>query len=823
MSCNPNRETNPVTRRSPPHTMSSNHPPRARRHQAALAAWLLCLSLQAAQAAPLQVDLPAQPLERSLAQLARQAGMQLLMPPELVRNRQAAALKGAHELAQALDELLRGSGLRARVDGSALVVEAEPARATGETELPAVRVRASATPSAKTEGSGTYTTGATSAATGLTLSLRDTPQSVTVITRERIDDQAMDTVADALVSTNGVSLKGVDRGRNSISVRGFDVTNFQFDGVPFATGNVGLETQNTVIYDRVEVVRGSTGLLSGAGEPSATINMVRKHADSKTFTGWASMELGSWNRRALTADLSTPLNAEGNVRARVVAHAYRQDAFVDLENTRGSVFYGVVDADLTPATRLSLGASDQRDRRNGVLWFPLPLWYSDGTRTNWDRSKTSATRWNQWDTTEQTAFASLQHTFENKWTVRADVSHHRQIEDSKLLWFEGVPDRATGLGMTAYPYHYRTEPRQTQVGLTATGPFEWLGRRHELTAGLLRNEVRDGWSNRDPAGPLADVGDFNAWDGSYPEPALGERYAGNIGKTTQTAAYAAARLQLTSALKLIAGARLSNWQRQEEAAAWTATAYTATHNRVLTPYAGLVADLNEQVSAYASFADIFNPQPYYRDRNGNYLDPLKGKSYETGLKGEFLEGRLNASAALFRIEQDNFAVADPGYFVPGTTDPAYRAAKGTVAKGYELEVVGEPLPGWNLSAGWTHYSAKDASGNHVASHHPRKTLKLASTVALTGAMQGLSIGGDLRWEDQPPKRQTNPVGVEEATGQPAYAVVDLMAKYQFATQWSLQLNVNNVFDKKYHSGSTWWDGFLYGEPRNLKLTARYQF
>lgn len=697
-----------------------------------------------------------------------------------------------------------------------------PAASAAETMLPTVRVEAAAALPSKTEGSGSYTTGATAAATGLTLSLRDTPQSVTVITRERMDDQAMPAVADALVSTTGVSLKAVDRGRNNLSVRGFDVTNFLFDGIPFATGNIGIEEQNSVVYDRVEVVRGSAGLLSGAGEPSAAINLVRKHADSKTFSGWGSVERGSWNRRAATADLSTPLNADGSVRARVVAQAYRQDAFVDLENTKGSVLYGVLDADLTPHTRLTLGASDQRDKRNGVLWFPLPLWYSDGSRTDWDRSKTTATRWNQWDTTEQTAFATLQHELQNGWTLRADASHRRQDEDSKLLWFTGTPDRTTGLGMTAEPYHYHANPRQTQLVLTATGPFKWLGRQHELTVGLLRSELKDGWSNRAAVGPVADVGDFNRWDGSFPEPALGDRFIGSQGTTTQTAAYAATRLQLASALKLIAGARVSNWRRDEAVGAWTPSAYTIAHDQVLTPYAGLVADLSEQVSAYVSYSDIFNPQTQ-RDRHGNYLDPVEGKSYEAGLKGEFMEGRLNASAAVFRVEQDNVAEVDPGQSVPNTNDPAYRPAKGTVAQGYELELVGELTRGWNVSAGWTHYSAKDAAGAHVASHHPRKLLKLATVVALQGALKGLSAGGELRWESQPPKRQANPVGVEEATGQPAHAIVDLMAKVQVGPQWTLQLNLNNAFDKTYRTGSPWWDGFLYGEPRTVKLSAKYRF
>lgn len=700
----------------------------------------------------------------------------------------------------------------------------------GETQLPLLRATAAATADGRSEGSGSYTPGATRSATGLELGLRDTPQSITVITRERIEQQAMPAVADVLVSTPGVSLKAVDRGRNTLSVRGFDVTNFLFDGVPATTGNIGIEEQSSVIYDRVEVVRGSTGLLSGAGDPAAAINLVRKHADSKTLAGWASLELGSWNRRAATVDLSTPLTADGRWRAGIVAQGYRQDAFIDLERTRGSVVYAVLDADLTPDTRLSLGASDQRDRRSGVLWLPLPLWYSDGTRIDWQRSATSATRWNQWDTTEQTAFATLQHRLANRWNLRADLSWHRQEEDSKLLWLWGTPERGTGLGMQAYPYHYHADPQDTQLTFSASGPFELLGRRHEATFGLLRSRQSGGWTNRDAVGAVAEVGDFRAWDGSYPEPALTEAYVGSRGSTTESAAYAAARLQLTPALKLIGGLRWSQWKREEQAGAWTPAAYTMAHRDILTPYAGLVFDLGEQVSAYASYTDIFKPQTS-RDRNGNYLDPLQGRSLEAGLKGEFLGGRLNASAAVFRIEQDNFAVPDVGFFVPGTSDPAMRAARGTVSRGYELEVVGEPLPGWNLSAGWTHFRARDASGVDVASHHPRQQLKFSSSVALArlagggalAGLAGLTLGTDVRWENRPPKYQVSPTGAEVATGQPAHTIVDLMARYDLSRQWQLQLNLDNAFDKQTYSGSAWWDGALQGEPRSWKLSARYSF
>jgi outer-membrane receptor for ferric coprogen and ferric-rhodotorulic acid len=690
-------------------------------------------------------------------------------------------------------------------------------------EVPPVVVSAAGaqvvTVQAQKPDNGYYTAKSAATATGLSLSLRDTPQSVSVVTRERMDDQAMATVGDALRNTIGVSLKPVDRGRNHLSARGFDINNFQLDGVPFATGNIGLETTSTVLYERIEVVRGATGLMSGAGDPSAAVNMVRKHADSRRFSGRASLELGSWNQRTGTIDLTVPLNEAGTVRARAVASATRQDAFIDLENKRQTVAYGVIDADLTPATRLSVGASDQRDKRSGVLWAGLPYWYADGTRTDWDRSSTTATRWNQWDTIDQSAFATLSHTLASQWTLRMDVSHRRQEEDSKLLWMWGDPDRSTGLGLEALPYHYLTTPKQTHVSATASGPFTLFGREHEAAVGLMRSKLSSGWSNRGLVGELPPLPDFNRWDGSYPEPALGERYDfQGVGDTTQSAAYAVARLQLSERLKLVAGARTSTWQRDETGSD------RLRQTGVVTPYAGLVFDIGRQVSAYASYTEIFNPQTS-RDRLGAFLDPLVGKSYEAGLKAVLMSGRLNASAALFRTDQDNFAVADPDHFVPGTNTPAMRAASGVRAKGYELELSGRPMPDWDLSLGWTQFGARDAAGVDVAVDHPRKQLKLFSKLALRGMLRGLSIGAGVNWEGDRPARATNPhTGVEERVGQPAYALIDLMARYDIDPRLGVQLNVSNALDRKYRSASHWWGApYTYGEPRKLLLAVDARF
>jgi outer membrane receptor for ferric coprogen and ferric-rhodotorulic acid len=305
---------------------------------------------------------------------------------------------------------------------------------------------------------------------------------------------------------------------------------------------------------------------------------------------------------------------------------------------------------------------------------------------------------------------------------------------------------------------------------------------------------------------------------------MGPVYPGSAGRATQIGIYSAARLQLSDRLKAIVGGRVSNWNRREEAAAWTPETYEIDHTNVLTPYAGMVFDVSATLSAYASYADMFNPQTS-RDRNGAYLDPLQGKSYEAGLKAALPGGRLNGSVAVFRTQQTNYAVPDPGFFVPGTTIAAARLADGVRVKGYELELNGKLAPGWDMSAGFTQFSGKDADGADVAVDHAREQFKLFSKYRFRGAWRKLSAGGGLNWEGGRPATATNPVTeLVEKVGQPAYALVEVMSRYDFDARWSVQCNVYNLLDERYRAGSFWWGApYTYGEPRKLSLSMDFRF
>lgn len=690
--------------------------------------------------------------------------------------------------------------------------------------LPAVQVEGQAENEGTTEGTGAYTATSTGTATGLGLSPRETPQSVSVVTRERIEDQGLESLTDVVNNVTGVSAKALDSSRDRYSARGFSIDNIMIDGIPttWSSGWSAGETQSsTVMYDRVEVVRGATGLTTGAGNPSAALNLIRKHADSRVLTGSVSAGVGSWDKYTTTGDITTPLTDSGNVRLRVVGSYENSESFVDLLEDETTVVYGVLDADLTPATRLSVGASRQDNEPTGSMWGGLPTWYSDGTRTDWDRDKTTAADWSSWASVHETLFAELRHRFDSGWTLRAIASQGENLGDLRLLYLSGQPDRVTGLGMGASPSRYDTERKQDDVGVHITGPFALFEREHELTAGVMYSEqdfVAYGYNRAAPPAP----GDFNNWDGSYPEPVWLDRFVSEKFVTTQLGVYAAARFNVTDALKVIVGSRVSSWEKDGDAAAYN-VAYKIEHDNVVSPYAGVIYDLDDTYSVYASYSDIFNPQNN-RDAKGDYLDPLEGANYETGIKGEYLQGRLNASLAVFLVEQDNLAQVDPGKLVPGTTSQAYREAEGTTSEGYELEVSGQLAAGWDISAGWTQFRAEDADGNDVNTDHPRRMLKTFTRYRLPGDWNKLVIGGGVNWESRNYTDVTNPVtGNPERLEQKAYALVNVMARYEFTNALSAQLNVDNVLDETHYSQIGFYNQYSYGEPRNAMLTVNYRY
>ena len=661
-------------------------------------------------------------------------------------------------------------------------------------------------------------------ATGLGLTLMETPQSVSILTAGQIQDQNLRSLTDVVNNAAGISSKAFDSSRNAFSARGFHVTNYQIDGIPVTWdgGSSAGETQtDTALYERIEIVRGATGLLTGAGHPSASINLVRKHADSKELSGYVSASSGRWDTRSITADVGSGLNSDGSIRGRFVTSYEDGESYVDYAANEKSVFYGVVDADLGDNTTISLGASYQDNKPTASQWGGLPIFFSDGSLTDWDRSQTVGADWTYWATDHTTLFANLEHYFAEGWQLKLNANKTESTSDMRLLYLYGAPDPVTGEGMGASPARFDNRRTQYDVGARLSGWFGLFGRQHEVVLGATRS-IQDFDYYNWTADSTAPVGNFFDWDGSHPQPQWSNHYRFSDQITIQTGYFAATRLSVSDELKVVLGSRVSDWERTGQN---YGTEMDYSESGVVTPYAGVLYDLTSQHTLYASYTEIFQPQNY-QDRNGEYLDPVTGKNYELGLKSRFFDDNLHATATLFRTQEDDVAIDDPD-FVP---DPesnqlaAYIAADGVVTEGYELELVGDLSEQWQISASYTRFEATqddtDGSLNTVNTRFPGELLRLFTTYR----WDRLTLGGGVNWEGRSYTEVTNTGTGEPATvEQEAYALVNVMARYRFDERLSAQLNVDNLFDETYYSQIGFYTQLAYGEPRNVTATLKYQF
>lgn len=652
-------------------------------------------------------------------------------------------------------------------------------------------------------------------ATGLPLTIRQTPQSVSIVDAGFMQDYALNTVADVMALAPGIQAQQAETGRYFFRARGNNVTNFQFDGLPVQYDSFFSEAvSDTVMYERIEIVRGATGLLSGAGEPSAAINMIRKRPTGDN-SGYLDVTGGRWDRYRLEGDASFNIDDAGRYQLRLAGSREQGDSYVNLASEDNTVLYGVFTAELGGSTLLTLGADYNEQNPEGSTWGALPLFYADGGQADdISRSTTTAAEWSAWNREGENIWASLEHEFNNGWDLRLEAEHRKDEMDGYLLYMSGSPDRVTGEGMRASLNNYRSIRRQEAARLYVSGPFSLFGREHHFTSGLLYSEQEVDSRSRRPADPVS-VGNFWEWDGSLPEPAWSVVGPKLRNTTTQTGAYAAFQLSLHERLTAILGNRVSRYEVEDSFGGGY------EQDDINTPYAGLVFDLTDAISAYGSYTEIFQPQNA-RDHNRQLLDPIVGDNIEAGIKGDFFDQRLTASIAVFETEKDNVAEADPNYPDP-LPDGGFpqRGVKGARNQGYELEITGQPSDNWTVAFSWTSNESEQADGSAFKTFLPENMAKLSSRYTFGGALDDLVIGGNLIWQDDVYNEGVGPGGA--TARQDSYYVVNLMGGYRFTDKLSARLNVKNALDEKYYSSIDFYNQGFFGEPRNVELNLRYDY
>ncbi|MEG1116469.1 MAG: TonB-dependent receptor plug domain-containing protein, partial [Janthinobacterium sp.] len=386
----------------------------------------VALAAEASPAASVRdYHIPAGSLRDALSTFAIAAGINLSTQGVALDGLATPGLQGRHGVSAGLQQLLQGSGLEVlgSGEGNYLLRKIDASTADGGlASMPAVVVSAEA--DRATEGTGLYTSRNMSTATGLNLSQRHTPQTVSVISRQQMEDFDLTTLQDVARATPGLygKTQGVSDQETTYFARGFALSHVNVDGLPLdVTGfNERNVSADMLMYDRVEVVRGATGLMEGAGAPSGSINMIRKRPTATPLLN-ASAHVGSWQDRQGTVDASNALNESGSVRGRVAASLRDSDSFVDVVNNKNSTVYAIVEADLTPSTTAGIGFSRQHSRTDGVfVGLPTLL---DGRHMDLPRSTflNNADSFQKRD--NNVVFADLETQLEQGWRSRFAITH----------------------------------------------------------------------------------------------------------------------------------------------------------------------------------------------------------------------------------------------------------------------------------------------------------------------------------------------------------------------------------------------------------------
>lgn len=650
-------------------------------------------------------------------------------------------------------------------------------------------------------------------ATGLDLDIKDTPQSISVVTRDLMNDFGTDNLNDALRLATGINVEEWETNRTNYMARGFEIKSTQVDGVGLPN-DWGIVTgaMDSFGYEKLEVIRGANGLLTGVGNSAGTINYVRKRP-TNTPQGSIGVIGGSYDRMRVEADYSMPFTESGSWAGRLVVATEDEDSYVRGMKNERTFVYGVVDGQLGEKSTLTAGYSYQDANTDGNMWGALILAYSDGTQAEFKRNASIAQDWAKWDTINRTLFIEYTYALPADWNLKLTYNHRSYSDESKLFFAYSMTgiDRTTGLGVFGNPGAWPTHDEADLADLALSGNFNLFGRTHEALVGInySAGKLTQYWRPVDPSDPaFAELPPFPYAGDAVAEPAWGAKEVYSVTKPELKRAYGVSRFSLSEKLTGIVG---FNWIEYHRDGQLTGTAFDQTE-REISPYAGLTYAFTQDLLAYASYSDIYQPQDYY-DIDNEYLDPTKGVNYEVGVKAEWLDKRLLTTLALFKAEQEGL-----GTFAGMREDQRYYYEGVDIeSKGIELEIGGRVTESIALVLGFTSLKLEDPEGAKMYEWVPRKTVNLSVTADLP-VPADVSLGLNGRWQSDISK-------VDEYTGvrirQDSYAVLNTFAKWGVTEHMSVRANVNNVTDKKYIT-SLYQVGY-YAAPRTYSFGFAYEF
>ncbi len=653
-----------------------------------------------------------------------------------------------------------------------------------------------------------------SSATKLNIEAKETPQTINVVTRQQIEDFGLTSTRDVLRNTPGVTVSNQETERTTYMARGFEISNILTDGVGFPLSGYNYNNTNpdTYFYDRVEVVKGADSLTNAFGDPSATINNIRKRP-TQEFQASGGVSYGSWDTQRYEADVSGSILPSGKVRGRIMGYEQTGDSYLDRYSAEKNGFAGIVEADLTDSTLLTAGYSQEQNKPNANNWGALPLLDANGKQISYDRSYNPNPDWAHWDNETKNAFVELKQKLNDQWNAKLTYNYLDTKHNSRLLYYYGYP-KADGSGVSLTPWGGQEHQEKHAVDFNLEGTYKLFNREHEATLGYsyIRNHQQDKQSTgtiNDSNVIKSTTTDWTSWTPqsiTWSDFTEAANYKQNINSI-----YAATRLHLNEDLKLLLGA---NYVQAESKGESYSSPMTYSESKV-SPYVGLTYNFTPEYTGYMSYTSIFRPQTGIDKDTNQALKPIEGKSYEMGVKSSWLDDRLTGTLSVFKTEQNNYPLRN------SDGNPLNRKVPTSdlESQGVEVGLSGQITDNVNLSFGYAQFSIKDTkNGGEARTYNPNQTLNLLTTYT-PPVLPKLKVGAGLQWQDGIKLYDSN---VNGTIKQDAYALVNLMASYEVNDHITLQANGNNIFDKKYLNSFPDGQAF-YGAPANYTVAVKFKY
>ena len=647
-------------------------------------------------------------------------------------------------------------------------------------------------------------------ATRTDTSIHETPQSISVVSKDVVEDLGATRLQDALDYAGGVGRANNfgGQGLTTFTVRGFTTGEFYRNGFPINRGYPNMPDANTI--ERLEVLRGPATMLYGRGDPGGTFNVVSKQPLAERTVTLGS-QLNDQGMKRGTLDASGPLDEEGRLAYRLNVVGEGGETFRDHVETERYGVTPVITWQATDDTKVTFEGDFMRNNHpldRGLTRFP-----------NQRGTPSRDTFWGDKDAGKlhndnNMAQLRFEHMLNDNWALGGGF----QWLDGSL---KGNAIEANGPGSLGADgrtlqrnFNYRKlEWTDKDYQLNLTGHFSTGGFDHTLLTGI-EYEDYDYKSIIQRSSAAAGTYPIDIFDPVYgqPRPALTRTPTHDKENLKTYAAFVQDQVALTERLKVLAGARFERFEHDYQN--YVGKSWQAADNAV-TPRVGVIYDLTDTVAVYADAARSFKPNTG-ASREGAGFAPEKGKSYEMGIKWEALDRQLSVDAAIYQIEKKNVLTTDP-------VDNTFSVAAGQVrSRGFDLNVAGNLTPEWRVIGGYAYVDAEVTRDNTLRSgtrlmNIPRNSFSLLNVYEFQdGALKGLGLGAGGKYVDQRAGQTAN-----TAFSMDAYTVVDLLGYYKVNERVRLNLDVKNLFNREYEEGAF---GNIYaypGAPRTVQVGIAY--